>query len=220
MKTTAIPFLVFFFLSLNLSAQNNDTHKEIITDTLSEVVITTLMRPEKITRAPASVQVLTTKDINRFAGSNTGELLAKVQGVEFTRYGVDGITFNARGLNSAFNNKMLQIVDGRISTAALSGGLPVFNNGTTSKDDIQQIEIIVGPQMALHGPNAHNGVISTITKDARIFQGTTVSLSAGNQYQFSGRLRHAQKINDHWAWKVTGEYARGRDFNFVDSVYR
>ena len=219
MKKSAIIFLSVFFLIQFNFAQDYIQDKNIPTDTLAEVVITSLLRPEKITRAPASIQVLTTKDINRFARSNTFELISKLQGVEFTRYGVDGTTFNARGLNSAFNNKILQIVDGRISTAALSGGLPVFNNGSTIKDDIQQMEIVLGPQTALYGPNAHNGVFNTITKDPRLLQGTSVSLSAGSQYQFSGRLRHAQKINDHWAWKVTGEYATGKDFNFIDSVY-
>jgi iron complex outermembrane receptor protein len=219
MKTSTNLCLSALFLVQAFSAQTESEDKTIQTDTLSEVVITTLLRPEKITRAPASIQVLTAKDINQFAGSNTFELISNLQGVEFTRYGVDGTTFNARGLNSAFNNKILQIVDGRISTAALSGGLPVFNNGSTIKDDIQQIEVVVGPQTALYGPNAHNGVFNTITKDPRLYSGTSVSLSAGNQYQFSGRLRHAQKINEHWAWKVTGEYATGREFNFVDSVY-
>ncbi|MFG6686638.1 TonB-dependent receptor plug domain-containing protein [Mariniflexile sp. HNIBRBA6329] len=219
MKLSAIVILSVFFLTQIISAQNESQDKIILTDTLSEVVITTLLRPEKITRAPASIQVLTAKDFDRFAGSNTGELISTLQGVEFTRYGVNGITFNARGLNSAFNNKILQIVDGRISTSSLSGGLPVFNNGSTIKDDIQQMEIVLGPQTALYGPNAHNGVFNTITKDPRLHSGTSVSLSAGNQYQFSGRLRHAQKINDHWAWKVTGEYATGQEFNFIDSVY-
>ncbi len=219
MKKLAIFFLLLFFLIQTVSAQNEEPEKETQTDTLTEVVITALLRPEKITRAPVSIQVITAKDINRFAGSNAGELIATLKGVEFTRYGVDGTTFNARGLNSAFNNKILQIVDGRISTAALSGGLPVFNNGSTIKDDIRQIEIVVGPQTALYGPNAHNGVFNTITKDPRMFPGTSVSLSAGNQYQFSGRVRHAQKINENWAWKITGEYASGKEFDFIDSVY-
>ncbi|RIA09708.1 iron complex outermembrane receptor protein [Flavobacteriaceae bacterium MAR_2010_72] len=219
MKLSAIVSLSAFFLIQAISAQTESEEKTIQTDTLSEVIITSLLRPEKITRAPASVQVLTANDLNRFAGSNIGELISTLQGVEFTRYGVDGTTFNARGLNSAFNNKILQIVDGRISTAALSGGIPVFNNGTTIKDDVHQMEIVVGPQTALHGPNAHNGVFNTITKDARLYPGTSVALSAGSQYQFSGRFRHAQKINTNWAWKVTGEYATGQEFDFVDSVY-
>ena len=219
MKMSTFNFLSSFILVQFSFAQNEVQEKNIPTDTLSEVVITSLIRPEKITSAPASIQVLTSRDFNRFAGSNPYELISKLQGVEFTRYGVDGTTFNARGLNSAFDNKILQIVDGRISTAAISGGLPVFNNGSTIKDDIQQLEVVLGPQTALFGPNAHNGVFNTMTKDARLYTGTTVSLSAGNQYQFSGRFRHAQKINDHWAWKVTGEYASGREFNFLDSVY-
>lgn len=217
MKISAVVFPSCFLLIQSVSAQNENEQKQ--TDTLPEVVVTSLIKPEKITRAPASIRVLSAKDIDLFAGSNTGELISTLQGVEFTRYGVDGITFNARGLNSAFNNKILQIVDGRVSTTALSGGLPIFNKGTTIKDDIKQIEIVTGPQSALYGPNAHNGVVNIITKDPRLYPGTMVSLSAGNQYQFSGRIRHAQKINEHWAWKVTGEYATGREFHFIDSVY-
>lgn len=217
MRFSAVFLLITFLLIHPVSAQNE---KETIpTDTLAEVVITSLLRPEKITRAPASIQVITTNDLNRFAGSNTGELISTIQGVEFTRYGVDGITFNSRGLNSAFNNKILQIVDGRISTSPLSGGLPVFNNGSTIKDDIQQIEIVAGPHTSLYGPNAHNAVFNTITKDPRLYPGTSVSLSAGNQHQFSGTLRHAQKVNEKWAWKITGEYADGKEFYFIDSVY-
>lgn len=217
LKESLIVLIISFVLLQSVSAQTEE--EVVLKDTLSEVVITSLLRPEKITRAPASIQVITPKDLNRFAGSNPGELFSTVQGVEFTRYGVDGITFNARGINSAFNNKILHIVDGRISTSPLSGGLPIFNNGTTIKDDIQQIEIVLGPHTALYGPNAHNGVFNFITKDPRLYPGTSVSLSAGNQHQFSGRVRHAQKINEKWAWKITGEYAGGREFDFVDSVY-
>ncbi|MCH4551052.1 TonB-dependent receptor plug domain-containing protein [Aestuariibaculum lutulentum] len=219
MKHATILWLSLFFLIQGIFAQNEGQNKQILIDTLSEVVVTSLLRPEKITRAAASIQVLATKDIERFAGSNIGELIGTLQGVEFTRYGVDGTTFNARGLNSAFNNKVLQIVDGRISTSPLSGGLSVFNNGSTIIDDIQQMEVVLGPQTALYGPNAHNGVFNSVTKDPRKTPGTSVSLSAGTQYQFSGRFRHAQKIDNNWAWKVTGEYATGQEFNFTDSVY-
>jgi iron complex outermembrane receptor protein len=102
---------------------------------------------------------------------------------------------------------------------ALSGGLPMHNNFSLVKDDIERIEIALGPQTALYGPNAHNAVINFITKDPRTSQGTTVSLSAGNQYQFSARIRQATKINSKWAYKFTGEYSTGKDFGFYDSIY-
>jgi len=185
----------------------------------SNIVVSASKRPEKITNAPASIQVIGLKDFDEFAGSNIGELVSKVQGIEFTRTGVDGTTFNARGFNSAFNYKVLQLVDGRNSMAALSGGLPVLNNGSYLKEDIERLEIVLGPQSALYGPNALNAVFNTITKDPRKYQGTTVAVSGGNQYQFSGRLRQAAKINDKWAYKFNGEYATGKEFVFNDSVY-
>ena len=40
-------------------------------------------RPEKITNAPASTQVIGKKELDQFAGSNFGELPSKVQGIEY-----------------------------------------------------------------------------------------------------------------------------------------
>jgi outer membrane receptor for ferrienterochelin and colicins len=183
------------------------------------VVVSASKRREKITNAPASIQVIGIKDLEQFAGSNPAELISKVQGIEYTRNGVTDITFNARGFHSAFNNKVLQLVDGRISTSALSGNLPVISRGTMIKDDLERIEIVLGPQSALYGPNALNAVFNAITKDPRKYQGTSVSITAGNRYLFSGRIRQATKINNKWAYKFTGEYSVGKEYKFYDSVY-
>lgn len=185
----------------------------------SEIVVSASKRPEKITNAPASIQVIGKKELEQFTGSNTFELLSKVQGVEFVRTGVDYALINARGMNNAFNNKILQLVDGRNSITPLSGSLPMQNGFTLVKDDIERIEVVLGPQTALYGPNAHNSIINFITRDPRRSEGTTVALSAGNQYQFSGRIRQATKINDKWAYKLNGEYAVAKEFVFNDSVY-
>ncbi|HET9745343.1 MAG TPA: TonB-dependent receptor [Chitinophagaceae bacterium] len=184
-----------------------------------DVVVSASRRPEKITEAPASIQVIGRKQLEQFTGSNTFELLSKVQGVEFVRTGVDFSMINARGMNNAFNNKILQIVDGRNSTTPLSASLPMQNGFTLVKDDIERIEVVLGPQTALYGPNAHNAIINFIARDPRTSQGTTVALSAGNRYQFNGRIRQAAKVNNKWAYKLTGEYAVAREFEFYDTVY-
>ena len=132
-----------------------------------DIVVSASKRPEKITDAPASIQAVTRKDIEQFSGSNTFELLSKLQGVEFIRTGVDYSLINARGMNNAFNNKVFQIVDGRNSITPLSGSLPMQNGFTLAKDDIERIEVPLGPQTALYGPNAHNAIINFITKDPR-----------------------------------------------------
>jgi iron complex outermembrane receptor protein len=183
-----------------------------------DVVVSASRRPEKITDAPASIQVIGKKELEQFTGSNVGELAAYVQGVEFVRMGVDNVSFNARGLNNAFNNKVFQMVDGRNSMSPLSGSLLMGNNVSVVKDDIERIEILLGPQTALYGPNVHNALFNYITKDPRKYPGTTLAVSVGNQSQFSARLRQAGKIGNKWAYKLTAEQALGRDFEFRDSV--
>ncbi|MBZ9778949.1 TonB-dependent receptor [Psychroflexus sp. CAK8W] len=184
---------------------------------IDEVVISANRRPQKVTRAPATVNIINSEDIERYAG-NPAELAARQKGVDYVRTGVQGIGINIRGFNSAFNSKNLQVEDGRISSL-IATGLPFGSFTTIIRDDIERNEIILGPNAALYGPNAHNGLISTITKDPRSSEGTTIALAGGNQEQFNIRARHAQVVNDKFAFKVWGERQQGEEFNYVDSVY-
>ena len=185
----------------------------------NDVVVSASKRPEKITRAPATISVISAKDLEQTSSFNIGELASKIQGVEFIRTGVNGVGFNARGFNNAFNAKILQMTDGRNSMMAGGSGLPSGIMNTVIKEDVERLEIVLGPNSALYGPNAHNGIANTITKDPRKHQGTTLVIGAGNRDVFSGRFRTASKINNKWAYKITGEYTTGRDFEFNDSIY-
>lgn len=184
-----------------------------------ELVVSASKRAEKIINAPASIHVIGRKELQQFSGSNVYELFSKVQGLEFVRSGVDYIAINARGFNKPGSNKFFQFIDGRNIMSAVSTGVPLYNLASWNKEDIEKMEIILGPQAALYGPNVHNGLVYITTKDPGIYQGTTVAVSAGNRYQFSSRIRHASKINNKLALKITGEYAVGKEFEFFDSVY-
>lgn len=183
-----------------------------------EVVVTASRRAEKLTNAPATISVVNAQAISELPSFNVAELLGRQRGVDYVRSGVLGIGINARGFNSAFNPKNLQINDGRLSSLVATG-LPLGALSTTVKEDIERIEVILGPSSALYGPNAHNGLLNTITKDPRTYQGTTVALGAGNQKVFTARLRHATKVNDWFAFKLSGEYTKGEEFDYTDTVY-
>jgi outer membrane receptor for ferrienterochelin and colicins len=207
---------------VNVSAGSNDLGEIQLTASQvflsDQVVISGSRRAEKITETPATVQVINSQQIEELPSFNPGELLARVKGVDFIRSGVVGTGINIRGFNSNFNAKNLQINDGRYATL-IATGLPFGPLQTIIKEDIDRVEVILGPNSALYGPNAHNGLVNTITKDPRSSEGTTIALGAGNQSTLTGRLRHAQVINDKWAFKVTGEYTQGKEFEYVDSVY-
>ena len=185
---------------------------------MDEVVVSANRRPQKITKAPATVNVISAQEIADFAGPNPGELAARQKGVDFVRTGVQGTGINIRGFNSAFNSKNLQVEDGRISSLVATG-LPLGSFTTITKEDIERVEIILGPNAALYGPNAHNGLVNTLTKDPRTSEGLDLVVGAGNQKQFTARGRYAMEVNDNLAFKVWAERTQGEEFDYVDSVY-
>jgi len=197
--------------SLNVSIKESDT-------VLNQVIITANKQAQKITDVPATVNVISARDIEEFSSFNIGELAARQKGVDFVRSGVLGTGINIRGFNSAFNSKNLQVTDDRLSTL-IATGLPMGSFSTVTKDDIARVEILLGPNGTLYGPNAHNGLVSTITKNPRRSEGTTFAVGAGNQNVITARLRHAQVINDKFAYKFHFERSQGTEYNYVDSVY-
>jgi iron complex outermembrane receptor protein len=182
------------------------------------VVVSASRKVEKLTEAPSTIEVITARQLENHPSFNSAELFAQIKGVDYVRAGVLGIGINVRGFNSAFNPKNLQMNDWRLSTL-IATGLPMGNFTPTVKEDVEQIEVILGPSATLYGPNAHNGLVNTITKDPRRYPGTTIAIGGGNQSVKSGRFRHAQVINEKLAFKVTGEYTEGEEFDYVDSVY-
>lgn len=186
-----------------------------------QVVISGSKRPEKITESPSTIVTVGAQAIEEYAG-NPAELLARQKGVEYFRAGIATPALNIRGFNSNFNAKNLQVTDGRFSTL-IATGLPFGPLNTTVKEDIERVEVILGPNATLYGPNAHNGLLNIVTKDPRETAGTTFVLNPGvngdgNSF-FSARLRHAQVLNDKWAFKVTGEYTQATEFEWADSVF-
>jgi iron complex outermembrane receptor protein len=186
-----------------------------------EIVISGSRKPEKLTESPATIETIFAREIEEYAG-NPGELIARQKGVDYFRAGIATPAFNIRGFNSNFNSKNLQVTDGRFSTL-IATGLPFGPLNTTIQEDIERLEVILGPNATLYGPNAHNGLLNTITKDPRTSEGTTLVVNPGvsgdGDFFFSGRFRHAQKVNDKFAFKVMGEYTAANEFDFVDSVY-
>lgn len=183
-----------------------------------EVIISASRRPEKLTEAPATIVTFGAKEISELPSFNVGELLARQKGVDYVRSGVLGVGINVRGFNSAFNPKNLQMNDGRLSTL-IATGLPLGALSTVVKEDIERVEVVLGPSSALYGPNAHNGLVNTISKDPRTSQGTTVALGVGNQSVMSARLRHAQVLSKKFAFKLSAEYTEGEEFPYTDTVY-
>ena len=190
-------------------------------NTFDAIVVSGSLKPEKLTESPATIETVFAREIEEYAG-NPGELLARQKGIDYFRAGIATPAFNIRGFNSNFNAKNLQVTDGRFSTLVATG-LPMGPLNTVIKEDIERLEVILGPNATLYGPNAHNGLLNTITKDPRNSAGTTIVINPGvsgdGETFFSGRLRHAQVLSDKFSFKVAGEYTVATEFEWSDSVF-
>ncbi len=201
--------------ALFANAQVSDTVK---TRDIEQVTVSASRKVQKVVEVPATVNIIGAKDIAEFSGFNIGEMASRTKGVDFVRAGVLGTGINIRGFNSAFNSKNLQITDDRVSTLVATG-LPFGTFSTVIKEDIEKVEILLGPNGTLYGPNAHNGLVNTISKNPFRSQGTTFALGVGNQKVFTSRVRHAQALSNKFAYKLAFEHTQGEEFDYTDSVY-
>ncbi len=182
---------------------------------LDETVVSGSRLPESILEAPVSVTLIDAAQIRRNAGGHSYiNDLRHVRGIDYQQLGLFQERFAARGLNAAFNKRMLLITDGRVTES--SGGSPYYNPATT-KDDVRDMEVITGPGSALYGPDAVSGIISLRSSDPRADQSTNAAISGGTRELFKGRIRHAELFNGKWGWKASGEYQRGRDFELANT---
>ena len=184
-----------------------------------EVVISATKKKEKITEVPALIDLISNKQIEISAAPSLTNIYSTLLGVEYLRTSVNNYALNARGFNNALNGKFLIFIDGRNASFPGVIGIPMNNYAPLVKEDIDKIEVLVGPNSALYGPNAHSGVQSIISKDPFKYSGLTAAVTVGSQNTYSARIRWAQKINSKLAYKLVTEYTATTNFKFNDSLY-
>ena len=137
-------------------------------------------RDEPLSAAPTALFVITGEEILSSAAHLLPEALRlapnlQVQQVDSRQYAI-----TARGFNSVeTSNKLLVLIDGRTIYSPFSSSV-FWELHNRLVEDIDQIEVISGPGGTLHGPNAVNGVVSFITRDARDTVGGLVRATAGD----------------------------------------
>jgi len=78
--------------------------------------------------------------------------------------------------------------------------------------DIENIEVLRGPQSTLYGRNAMGGLIKLHTKSPFAYQGTDLKLSAGTYNSYSASLTHYHRVNDKFAFSTGGFYEKSGGF--------
>ena len=183
---------------------------------LNQTVVTaSRSRPEKALDAPAQISVITSERIEERPAVTIADHLRATPGIDISKGGIAQANVVARGFNNAFSGSMLMLQDYRFAgVPSLRVNVPFLFTGTN--EDIDRIEVLLGPASALYGPNSSSGVLHVITKSPFNSQGTTISIDGGERSVLRAGVRHAGKINDKLAYKLSGEYMQGNDWEYND----
>lgn len=184
---------------------------------LNPVVVTASRRPENALDAPASVAIVNSRAIAERPAITPVAHVRAIAGVDVAAKGISQSSVVARGFNSAQSAALLAMTDYRYT------GLPslrynLFHFLPTPNEDMERIELVRGPGAALYGPNSGRGVLHILTRSPLEAPGNAASLTMGERSVAQASLRHAAIVAPRCGYKVTGQYFRGRDWDFTDPV--
>ena len=187
---------------------------------LNQTVVTASRnKPEKALDAPAMISVINSERIEEKPAISVTDHLRGTAGIDINKGGIAQSNVVARGFNNAFSGAMLMLQDYRFAgVPSLRVNVPFLMTGTN--EDIDRIEVLLGPASALYGPNSGNGVLHVITKSPFTSRGTTASVDGGERSVLRAGLRHAGVAGQKFGYKLSGEYMRGKDWEFDDKAER
>ncbi|NIU74572.1 MAG: TonB-dependent receptor, partial [Gammaproteobacteria bacterium] len=88
----------------------------------------------------------------------------------------------------------------------------------TQTEDVERMEVVLGPGSALYGPNTANGVLHVLTKSPLDHQGTIASVMGGEREVASGSVRTSHLLTEDLGIKVSARYFQGREWEHTDPV--
>ncbi|MDZ4321524.1 MAG: TonB-dependent receptor plug domain-containing protein, partial [Phenylobacterium sp.] len=184
------------------AAQEAAPQHSVVSD--SDIIVTARKRDETLLDVPVAVSALSAADMNRYQANDLtkiGQMVPQVI-IAKTGGGGAGASFAIRGVgSSALDSGIEQTVSVNIDGLQVSRG----RLATQGFFDLQQVEVLKGPQALFFGKNSPGGVISLRTAGAtRSFQGYA---RAG--YEFNADERYIEgavsgPISDTLGFRIAG----------------
>ena len=202
---------LLFFTSAVVATQidnaETDTFFDMSLAELMDVQITTVSRIEEPRDdAPGNIYVYTRELIKSRGYRSLKELLQTVPG--FTVYHRDlQFVAGVRGLNANDNEKITLLINGQELNGAQEPGIL---NGPINLDNLERVEVVVGPSSFFQRANTLAATINLITNK---IDGTEIVFSAGNDLPYSATIMMGKQFDEdkHLNFSFTTEKKKGFD---------
>jgi iron complex outermembrane receptor protein len=181
---------------------------------LEEIVVTARLRAESYADAPAAITAFTAAEIESAGIDKPHDFIQLTPNLTVVQTQNPGNSFiTIRGVSQARNSDMpvAVVVDGVLMTNPAQFNQQLF--------DIQQIEVLKGPQGALYGRNAIGGAINIVTKaptddfEAKI----RVGADSGPGYLAQGSV--SGPMGDGGNWYYRASLSRSDTDGYLDNEY-
>ena len=184
---------------------------------LEEVVISASRRAQKVTEAPASVSVISTRQIeNSPQASEPTRLLVSVPGVQIQQQTANTLNLEMRAGSGTFGTSTFVMQDNRFLITPSAGTFFSFQQ-SLSNLDLASVEVVRGAAGVLYGPGVTSGVVHFRTKSPIDYPGNSASLWAGELNTLGSEFRIARSNNDKtFGWKINARVNSGDDFTYDD----
>ncbi len=168
-----------------------------------EIVVTARRQSELLRDVPASVSVLTQEALENSGATQAEDFAQLTAGVTIVGVSTEAgdNQINIRGLNGARDgeNNVALVIDGVLKT-----NVAVLNQ---DHGELQQVEILKGPQGALYGRNAAAGAIVITTKGPTDYLSGSGRIGYASHDTITARALLSGPISDNIGFVVNGDYA-------------
>jgi iron complex outermembrane recepter protein len=182
---------------------------------LEEVVVVARKLQENVQDIPMSINVFSKTEIDRLGITNTEDVIKYNPGMTLTQgIGGDDVRPDLRGVTTLSGRSNVAIlVDGVDQTSDALIGTGAGQLVSLDLYDLEQVEIVRGPQSALFGRNAFAGAINYITRRPSDVFEAEVGLEVGNYDLLKENVSVTGPITDELRYrlnlahkKVDGQY--------------
>src|SRR5262245_54719382 len=181
-------------------------------DEIDEVLVTARRRSETFKDVPMTVSVFTAETIQSAGIEKPVDFIARVPNMTLVETQNAGNAFVVlRGISQARNSEpsVAVLVDGVLETNPAEFNQDLF--------DIQQIEVLKGPQGAVYGRNAIGGAIIIHTADPGDEFAGKVKLGYGNENSIRAQAGISGPIGDTFKYRASVSYYDTD--GFLDSTF-
>ena len=184
---------------------------------LEEIIVSASRRAQKVTDAPASVSVISTRQIENSAQvAEPSRILVSVPGVQIQQQTANSMNIEMRAGSGTFGTSTYMMRDNRGLITPAAGTFFSFQQGLSNLD-LASVEIVRGAAGVLYGPGVTSGVVHFRTKSPIDYTGNSVSMWGGDLNAFGSEFRIARANDDKtFGWKINARLNSGDDFVYDD----